>query len=53
MCYLAPLSKEIHLVNTICQSTTMRQNEAKELALNNDLVVVVVSKKSANTSHLA
>ena len=53
LCYLAPLSKEIHLVNTICQSTTMRQNEAKELALNNDLVVVVGSKKSANTSHLA
>lgn len=51
--YLVTLSKEIHLVNTICQSTSMRQKEAKELAQNNDLVVVVGSKKSANTTHLA
>lgn len=51
--YLVTISKEIHLVNTICQSTSMRQKEAKELALKNDLVVVVGSKKSANTTHLA
>ena len=31
----------------------MRQKEAKELAQNNDLVIVVGSKKSANTTHLA
>ena len=51
--YLTTISKEIHVVNTICQSTTMRQKEAKELAQINDLVVVVGSKKSANTTHLA
>ena len=31
----------------------MRQTEAKELAQNSDLVIVVGSKKSANTTHLA
>ncbi len=51
--YLTTISKEIHLVNTICQSTSMRQEEARELARENDLVIVVGSKKSANTSHLA
>ena len=51
--YLTTFVKEIHLVNTICQSTTMRQSEAKELALTNDLVIVTGSKKSANTTHLA
>lgn len=51
--YLITISKEIHLVNTICQSTKMRQTEAKELAQKNDLIVVVGSKKSANTTHLA
>ena len=51
--YLITISKEIHLVNTICQSTKMRQSEAKELAQKNDLIVVVGSKKSANTTHLA
>lgn len=51
--YLATISKEIHLVNTICQSTSKRQDEARELAKINDLVVVVGSKNSANTTHLA
>ena len=31
----------------------MRQTEAKELAQNSDLMIVVGSKKSANTTHLA
>lgn len=51
--YLIPISKELHIANTICQSTSMRQKEAKELAKVNDLVIVVGSKKSANTTHLA
>lgn len=51
--YLTAISKELHIANTICQSTAMRQKEAKELAKENDLVIVVGSKKSANTSHLA
>lgn len=51
--YLTSIAKEIHIENTICQSTSMRQTEAKELAKENDLVIVVGSKKSANTTHLA
>lgn len=51
--YLTSISKEIHIANTICASTSMRQSEAKELAKESDLVIVVGSKKSANTTHLA
>lgn len=51
--YLTPLSKELHIANTICRSTSMRQSEAKEMAKESDLMIVVGSKKSANTSHLA
>ncbi len=51
--YLTSIAKEIHIANTICQSTAMRQKEAKELAAGSDLVIVVGSKKSANTTHLA
>ena len=51
--YLTAISKELHIANTICQSTAMRQAEAKELAQESDLMIVVGSKKSANTSHLA
>ena len=51
--YLVPLSSEIKVFNTICKSTSMRQQEAKELAKNSDLMIVVGSKKSANTTHLA
>lgn len=51
--YLTSIAKEIHIANTICASTSMRQTEAKELAKESDLVIVVGSKKSANTTHLA
>jgi len=51
--YLTPIAKELRVVNTICQSTAMRQAEAKELAKDSDLMIVVGSKKSANTTHLA
>jgi 4-hydroxy-3-methylbut-2-enyl diphosphate reductase len=50
---LTAISKELVIANTICASTTLRQNEAKELARESDLMVVVGSKKSANTTHLA
>lgn len=43
--YLTSVSKELHIANTICQSTAMRQAEAKELAKESDLMVVVGSKK--------
>ena len=51
--YLNTVAKEILIYNTICQSTSMRQAEAKELAKESDLMIVVGSKKSANTTHLA
>lgn len=51
--FLTPISKELRIKNTICSSTSMRQKEAKELSQESDLMVVVGSKKSANTTHLA
>lgn len=51
--YLTPISKELRIFNTICASTSLRQKEAKDLAQESDLMVVVGSKKSANTTHLA
>ena len=51
--YVNSIAKEVLVHNTICQSTAMRQSEAKEMAKSSDLMVVVGSKKSANTTHLA
>lgn len=51
--YLTSISKELMIANTICNSTTLRQSEAEELAEESDLMIVVGSKKSANTTHLA
>lgn len=50
---LLPLTSELKIYNTICKSTAIRQEEAKKLARNSDLMIVAGSKKSANTSHLA
>lgn len=51
--YLQSISQELMVANTICASTAMRQSEAEELAEESDLMIVVGSKKSANTTHLA
>lgn len=51
--YLTSISKELNIANTICASTNMRQSEAEELAEESDLMIVVGSRKSANTTHLA
>ncbi|MCM1010685.1 MAG: 4-hydroxy-3-methylbut-2-enyl diphosphate reductase [Fusobacterium sp.] len=50
---LVPLARELKIENTICPSTSNRQKETLALAKNSDLVVVVGSKTSANTTHLA
>ncbi len=51
--YLSSICKILKVENTICPSTSLRQTEAKKLAQTSDLMVVVGSKKSANTTHLA
>ena len=51
--YLTSISKELVVANTICPSTSKRQNEVRELAQQNDLMIIVGSKNSANTTHLA
>lgn len=51
--YLTSISKELLIANTICPSTSKRQNEVRELATHNDLMIIVGSKNSANTTHLA
>ncbi len=51
--YIKSITDDVLIYNTICKSTSMRQREAKELAEESDLMVVVGSKKSANTTHLA
>lgn len=38
--------------NTICNPTRIKQNEIKSLPLENDLVVVIGSRKSANTKRI-
>ena len=53
MAELTPLAKELLIYNTICQSTSMRQQEAVELSKDSDLMIVAGSKNSANTTHLA
>ncbi|MBR3605357.1 MAG: 4-hydroxy-3-methylbut-2-enyl diphosphate reductase [Candidatus Gastranaerophilales bacterium] len=51
--YLSTICKILKIQNTICPSTTLRQEEAKKLGKESDLMIVVGSKKSANTTHLA
>lgn len=46
-------AKEIVVCNSICQATSLRQNEIKQLASEADAVVIVGGKSSANTRRLA
>jgi 4-hydroxy-3-methylbut-2-enyl diphosphate reductase len=50
---LALLHREVRAVNTICNDTEERQEDARALAREVDAVVVVGGKNSANTRHLA
>ena len=50
---LALRHKEVRAVNTICNDTEERQEDARALAAEVDAVVVVGGKNSANTRHLA
>ena len=50
---IAESSKELKVHNTICSTTFKRQQEAQALAKEVELMVVVGSKSSANTTNLA
>jgi len=50
---LAPRCKEIKVFNTICNPTIERQEAARELAHQVEVVIVVGGKGSSNTRHLA
>jgi len=44
--------EELEFFDTICKPTKIKQNEAEELPLKNDVVIVIGSKNSANTKRL-
>jgi len=46
-------SKELRIFNTICDATSVRQNEARELAASVDVMLVIGGYNSANTNRLA
>jgi 4-hydroxy-3-methylbut-2-enyl diphosphate reductase len=46
-------SQELRVFNTICDATSERQNEAREIARSVDLMFVIGGHASANTSRLA
>ena len=51
--FIAEHSAELKIYNTICSATLQRQESAKELAGESELMIVVGSRSSANTTHLA
>jgi len=46
-------AKELRVYNTICDATTLRQREARQIAAEVDLMLVIGGFNSANTSRLA
>ncbi len=46
-------TKELRVFNTICDATSVRQNEARAIAAEADLVLVLGGHNSANTNRLA
>lgn len=46
-------AKELRVFNTICDATTVRQNEARQIAADVDLMLVIGGYNSANTTRLA
>lgn len=52
LCDLAGRARDMHVFNTICQATQIRQQDTMELASRSDVMVVVGGRNSANTSRL-
>ncbi len=50
---LLPLAREIRVFNTICEASKKRQQAAKELCQQVDVMIVIGDSKSANTRTLA
>jgi (E)-4-hydroxy-3-methyl-but-2-enyl pyrophosphate reductase len=46
-------ASDIHIFNTICNATQIRQQQTMELAQRSDVMIVVGGRNSANTSRLA
>ncbi len=44
--------QRLEFYNTICQPTSSKQQEAKTLSLNNDIMLIIGSRTSANTKRL-
>ena len=44
--------KKLKFINTICEPTRRKQKEIKEMAANNNLMIIIGSKTSANTKRL-
>ena len=49
---LKPHIPELKFFNTICRPTKTKQTEIKEMAVKNDVVIIIGSKTSANTKRL-
>ena len=49
---LKELIPEVTFINTICNPTRIKQNEAKKLPIENDIIIVIGSRTSANTKRL-
>ena len=49
---LRPRMQQLKFFNTICKPTTLRQEETKRLPLENDVMIIIGSKRSANTKRL-
>jgi 4-hydroxy-3-methylbut-2-en-1-yl diphosphate reductase len=49
---LRPLIKDLKFFNTICRPTRMKQAEIRKMPLQNDAMVIIGSKASANTRRL-
>lgn len=49
---LKPSIKELKLFNTVCLPTRLKQQEMKNMPLENDVMIIIGSKTSANTKRL-
>ena len=51
--YIAENTEEVKIFNTICDATSVRQEEVKKLAPQVDVMIIIGGKHSGNTNRLA